>query len=108
MFMLPRSKSMRTRDRAGHYSITMLSVCLLSCGLSAWAVGPDFVRPSGPNTLHYTSEGESEQTIDAAGATQRFEPGAKIVADWWRLFECDKLDKTVAQSIDNSPTLQGA
>ena len=66
------------------------------------------MRPNGPATSHYTYEGEPNQTIDAAGGAQHFEPGAKIVLDWWRRFECDKLDKMVAQSIDNSPTLQAA
>jgi NodT family efflux transporter outer membrane factor (OMF) lipoprotein len=71
-------------------------------------VGPDFVRPQGPATPHYTYEEEPRVTIAAEGGAQRFDRGAKIAADWWRLFNCSKLDALVIQSVANNPTLQAA
>ncbi len=85
----------------------MLCVCL-SCCLGACAVGPDFARPEAPASRHYTFEEEPGGTIAAEGGAQRFEPGAKIAADWWRLFDCSKLEAVVIQSIVNNPTLQAA
>ena len=34
--------------------------------------------------------------------------GAEIAADWWRLFNCPKLDAVVLESIANNPSLQAA
>jgi NodT family efflux transporter outer membrane factor (OMF) lipoprotein len=80
----------------------------LSCGLAACAVGPDFVRPTAPATQRFTYKEEPRGTIATEGGAQRFERGAKIAADWWRLFNCPKLDAVVMQSIANNPTLQAA
>jgi NodT family efflux transporter outer membrane factor (OMF) lipoprotein len=81
---------------------------LLACVLAACAVGPDFVRPAGPASQRYTYEEEPVVAIGAEGVAQRFERGAKIAADWWRLFNCPKLNAVVAQSIADNPTLQAA
>jgi len=88
--------------------LNTLCAMLLSCGLAACAVGPDFVRPTGPATERYTHEEEPAETIAADGRAQRFEQGARIAADWWRLFNCPKLDAVVMQSIAGNPTLQAA
>jgi NodT family efflux transporter outer membrane factor (OMF) lipoprotein len=71
-------------------------------------VGPDFVRPTAPATQSYTHEEEPSGTIAAAGGAQHFERGAKIAADWWRLFNCSKLDAVVRQAVADNPTLQAA
>ena len=81
---------------------------VLSCCLAACAVGPDLVQPKEPANPSYTYEGEPNETIAAEGGAQHFEPGKKIAADWWRLFNCSKLDAVVIQSIDSNPTLQAA
>ena len=107
MFILPRNSRARARRRARDHLLKTLCV-LLSCCLAACAVGPDFVRPEAPATRHYTYEEEPSGTIAAEGGTQRFERGAKIAADWWRLFNCSKLDAVIMQSVANNPTLQAA
>jgi NodT family efflux transporter outer membrane factor (OMF) lipoprotein len=85
------------------------ALCIfLSCCLAACAVGPDFARPTAPAGQRYTYEKEHAQTIVAEGGAQRFEQSAKIAADWWRLFDCPKLDAVVMQSVANNPTLQAA
>jgi outer membrane protein TolC len=93
-------------SRAGLFE----SLCAMSltCVLAACAVGPDFVRPAGPATLHYEYSEEPARTIATIGGAQRFEYGEKVAADWWQLFECPKLDGMVMLAIANSPTLQAA
>ena len=104
--MLPRNSPVAARPRAHDY---LKAICVLfSCCLSACALGPDFVRPAAPATQRYTYEEEPARTIVADGSAQHFEPGAKIAADWWRLFGCPQLDAVVLQSIANNPTLQAA
>jgi NodT family efflux transporter outer membrane factor (OMF) lipoprotein len=72
------------------------------------AVGPNFVRPTPPDTDRYTHEAQSEATVAADGQAQHFTPGAEITADWWRLFKSPQLDAVVRQAISNNPTLQAA
>jgi len=77
-------------------------------GLSGCAVGPDFVRPEAPGVTRYTPEPAPRTTVAAAGRAQTFTEGARIAADWWRLFGSAKLDAIVAQSLADNPTLQAA
>lgn len=66
------------------------------------------MRPAAPATQHYTYGEKPAGTIAAEGGAQRFDNGAEIAADWWRLFGCPKLDAVVTQSVANNPTLQAA
>lgn len=77
-------------------------------GLSGCAVGPDFVRPEAPGVTRYTPGPAPRTTVAAAGRAQTFTEGARIAADWWRLFGSPKLDAIVAQSLADNPTLQAA
>jgi len=85
----------------GLYSILLLSV--IGC-----TVGPDFVRPEVPKTDRYTHEAGPNATIAADGKAQRFEPGAKVVADWWRLFNSLAIDAVIKDALANNPGLQAA
>ncbi len=78
-------------------------LCLISC-----AVGPDFVRPKAPAVDRYTSGPEPAATTSADGQAQRFEQGAKIAADWWRLFKSAKLDAAIEEAIANNQNLKAA
>ncbi|MCL5022624.1 MAG: efflux transporter outer membrane subunit [Nitrospirae bacterium] len=71
-------------------------------------VGPDFVRPEPPRIEHYTSGSQPGATVAADGQAQRFEKGAGIVSDWWRLFNSSKLDTVIREAMANNPTLQAA
>lgn len=84
-----------------------LSVASLFC-LIGCTVGPDFVRPEPPQIKHYTSGSQLGATITADGQAQRFEEGARIVSDWWRLFNSSKLDAVIKEAMANNPTLQAA
>ena len=107
MFTSPRNSSAGACRSARGYLLATLCVVLSGC-LTSCAVGPNFVRPAAPATQRYTYEEEPAGTIVAEGGAQRFESGAKIAADWWRLFGCPKLDAVVMQSFANNPTLQAA
>ncbi len=77
--------------------------CMAGC-----AVGPDFVRPKPPAVNRYTSGPQPASTMPADGQSQRFEPGARVAVDWWRLFNSAKLDAVIEEAIANSPGLQAA
>ena len=83
-------------------------VAIATLILSACAVGPDFVRPSPPESAGYTREALPAATVAANGQAQHFALGAKLPADWWRLFQSAPLDTIVEQAINNNQTLQAA
>jgi len=78
-------------------------LCILGC-----TVGPDFVRPEAPTIDRYTREPAPTATIPADGQVQHFEQGASVVADWWRLFNTQKLDDVIKEAVANNQTLQAA
>ena len=80
---------------------------LLSCILSC-AVGPNFERPKPPLIERYTTGATPAATMPADGKAQRFEQGAKLVSDWWRLFNSSRLDAVVKEAIANNQSLQAA
>ncbi|MBF0505399.1 MAG: efflux transporter outer membrane subunit [Nitrospirae bacterium] len=86
--------------------------CLLPLACSLFlmgcAVGPDFVRPEPPQVKHYTTGVEPSATIPADGQAQYFQEGAKIAADWWRLFNSSRIDAVIKEAIANNPTIQAA
>jgi len=94
-------------DRAGMRSLRGLCVVSLFCMLGC-AVGPNFERPKPPSIERYTPEAGPAATIPADGKAQHFEQGARIVADWWRLFNSPQLDTVVKEAIANNQNLQAA
>jgi NodT family efflux transporter outer membrane factor (OMF) lipoprotein len=81
----------------------------LSCGLAACAVGPNFLRPRTPKAaMTYNYQEDPTGTVKADGVSQHFDRGAEIAGDWWRLFNCPKLDRVVLETVANNPTLQAA
>lgn len=101
-------KNSQTRHRSCHrYFIEGTCLFLLFC-FTACAVGPDFVRPEAPVTNRYEHEDQSRETTAAPGGAQHFQNSAAIAADWYRLFDCEKLDTMVTQSVASNPTLQAA
>jgi NodT family efflux transporter outer membrane factor (OMF) lipoprotein len=107
MFISRRNSS--AAARAHSFGRVLYLLCAMLCGYAAaCAVGPDFVRPRAPATEHYTVGEQPGETVAATGGSQHFEGGASIAADWWRLFNCPKLDAVVMQSFAGNPTLQAA
>ncbi len=81
---------------------------VLLCLLSGCAVGPDFLRPKAPAVSHYSTGADPTATGAAGGVAQRFTPGAKIAAQWWRLFASKKLDAVIAEATETNPGLAAA
>jgi NodT family efflux transporter outer membrane factor (OMF) lipoprotein len=71
-------------------------------------VGPDFVRPEALAATQYTQGQEPAQTVTAAGQAQRFDHGAKIAAEWWRLFQSPKLDTVIKEAVAENLNLKSA
>jgi NodT family efflux transporter outer membrane factor (OMF) lipoprotein len=85
-------------------SLTMLLLpILVSC-----AVGPDFVRPKPPEVDAYTRGALPPETIGAGGVSQRFVPGRDIAADWWYLFQSEKLNTVIDEALQGNRDLQAA
>ena len=72
------------------------------------AVGPDFARPDPPDAAGYTYGGGPAETVQAGGKTQRFEMGALLAEEWWRLFNSAELDSMVKAAIEENWNLKSA
>jgi NodT family efflux transporter outer membrane factor (OMF) lipoprotein len=86
------------------------SMALLA-GLGGCAVGPNFHRPAPPQAADYghaPSSGETVASSGTGGAAQTFTPGLDIPAQWWRLFQSQKLSALVTQSLEGNPNLAAA
>jgi NodT family efflux transporter outer membrane factor (OMF) lipoprotein len=74
--------------------------------LSGCAAGPNFHRPNAPAVTHYSGSADPIVTLSVDGTAQRFTPGARLAADWWRLFRSSQLDAVIAEAIANNPGLE--
>jgi NodT family efflux transporter outer membrane factor (OMF) lipoprotein len=77
---------------------------LLTVGLSACAVGPDFHQPRPPEVA-LTPTALPATTETAAGKTQVFRTGADISGDWWALFHSPELNALITAALAHNPTL---
>jgi NodT family efflux transporter outer membrane factor (OMF) lipoprotein len=57
---------------------------------------------------HYTRGKDPTVTVPADGRVQYFKQNAKIVGDWWLLFNSTRLDALVKEAISNNQSLQAA
>jgi len=71
-------------------------------------VGPDFQSPEAPSVTHYTAGEDPTATAFAEGSAQRFRTDTELPADWWRLFDCPKLDDAVRRGLAANPTIAAA
>ncbi len=83
-------------------------IALLLFALTSCTVGPDFVPPEAPSVKQYNNETDPTATIPAGGVAQQFQQGAKVAAEWWRLFNSRELEAIIKEAIANNPTLQAA
>jgi NodT family efflux transporter outer membrane factor (OMF) lipoprotein len=100
-------KSNKHDSSSGPYAPGLLFLLLMAL-LAGCAVGPDFVRPQPPTNRSYAYGQEPSRTISAQSEAQQFVSGARVAADWWKLYDCSKLDSILNQSIANNPSLQAA
>jgi NodT family efflux transporter outer membrane factor (OMF) lipoprotein len=79
--------------------------------LAGCAVGPDFKVPPAPSVAGYGPERSPAATVSApvaGGASQKFEIGRDIPADWWTVFHSKELDALIAEALRANPSLQAA
>jgi NodT family efflux transporter outer membrane factor (OMF) lipoprotein len=81
---------------------------LLSSGLAACAVGPDFHQPSAPTVSGYTPDALPVAAGSANGVSQQFISGQDISGDWWSLFRSPELNSLIDAALQNNPTLLAA
>jgi NodT family efflux transporter outer membrane factor (OMF) lipoprotein len=103
------AQAVRKLDTGWTASICQRGIVVFSTlALCSCAVGPDFVRPAPPTTERYTEQTLPNQTVTAAGTSQRFISGEEVPADWWKYFQSDALNQIVANAMKNNPTVQAA
>jgi NodT family efflux transporter outer membrane factor (OMF) lipoprotein len=68
------------------------------------AVGPDFKPPAPPSAPSTTRQ----PVAASSDGSQRFEAGARIRGDWWTLFKSEPLNRLVAGSMTNNPSIDAA
>ena len=93
------------------WAVRLVAVTALAAGLAACAVGPNFHRPAPPQAADYgraPSAGETVAAPGPGGAAQSFTPGLDIPAEWWQLFQSEKLSALVARSLKGNPSLGAA
>lgn len=86
-------------------------IAALTASLAACAVGPSYHRPAAPRAGDYGSAPSTGATVASpgtGGAAQTFTPGLDIPAEWWKLFQSEKLSALVAQSLKGNPSLDAA
>jgi NodT family efflux transporter outer membrane factor (OMF) lipoprotein len=79
--------------------------------IAGCAVGPNFQRPSAPETAGYTREPLPAATAAAdmaGGAAQRLVEGMDIPGQWWTLFRSPPLNALIEQSLKTNPSLEAA
>ena len=93
--------------RARHAAACAAALALI-CVLSGCAVGPNFRQPQAPAVTHYAAGSDPRQTVAAQGTAQRFTPGEKVTADWWRLFNSAQLDAVIDEALAANPGFEAA
>jgi NodT family efflux transporter outer membrane factor (OMF) lipoprotein len=98
-------------NRTGGSVTTWLTALALVASLSDCAVGPNFKRPTPPGDGGYGSapmQGENAASPGTGGNAQRFVAQMDIPAQWWTLFQSQKLNGLVEQSLLANPNLDAA
>jgi NodT family efflux transporter outer membrane factor (OMF) lipoprotein len=91
------------------YKLLLISVAAVL--IAGCAVGPDFRRPSPPESKSYTGAPLPAETASApgpGGRAQRFLDDLDIPGEWWTLFQCRPLDQLIRRAISDSPTIAAA
>ena len=104
-FRVKPGMTLKVKGLLMQYTIVCLLLLFFIVGC---AVGPNFVRPKPPAVERYTWGAEPTTTVTADGQVQRFEKGAQVAGDWWRLFNSPKIDAVLKEALANNQTLQAA
>ncbi|HTR53575.1 MAG TPA: efflux transporter outer membrane subunit [Kofleriaceae bacterium] len=74
--------------------------------VAACRVGPDFAPPAAPSARTLTAT--PAKTTEADGHAQTFTIGAKVAADWWKLFDSPEVDALIAECYAGNQDLAAA
>jgi len=77
-------------------------------GLAGCVAAPRYETPPAPADKGYTSKPVPEATAAAdgpGGTAQRFSTAWTVPRDWWRVFECEPLNRLIEHALATSPTL---
>ncbi|MEE7477201.1 MULTISPECIES: efflux transporter outer membrane subunit [Methylobacterium] len=103
------------RARAASRLLAGALCAALCAGISACAVGPNFVAPEDPPVTRYTREplknpsaADAITTRQGGSADQSFVSGADIPGEWWKLFRSKALNRLVEEALANNPNLEAA
>jgi NodT family efflux transporter outer membrane factor (OMF) lipoprotein len=83
----------------------------LAAALAGCAVGPNYHRPPPPAAADYgtaSAQGSTVASEGSGGQAQAFTIGRDIPAQWWTLFQSEKLNALIERSLKGNPNLEAA
>jgi NodT family efflux transporter outer membrane factor (OMF) lipoprotein len=86
-------------------------IFLLSIGLSACMMGPDFHPQAAPQTQRYTASPLPKKTVATkgrAGKSEEFMLGKNVEKDWWEIYHSKEINCLVSEGIRHSPNIKAA
>ena len=86
----------------------ILVFLLISAGLVACAVGPDFVSLSAPQNAAYLKNGLPKEALIADGKSQSLISGTISDSRWWEMFKADSLNAIVDEALKQNASLQAS
>lgn len=88
----------------------VLAGAVLSAGLAACTLGPDFKKPDAPKAETYLPEPQNEFVAGGidGGEAQRIVAGLDIPGQWWGVFQSPKLDALIKAALANNPDIAAA
>ena len=86
----------------------LLVFLLVSAGLVACVVGPDFVSPSAPQNVAYSKNGLPKETLTADGRSQSLLSVTISDSRWWEMFKADSLNTIVDEALKQNASLQAS
>jgi NodT family efflux transporter outer membrane factor (OMF) lipoprotein len=107
---LPRRRLADGPIRYGRYG-RKIAVFVLTTWLAGCAAGPDFRRPSAPESADYTPTSVARRTTSTSatlGESQELIDNMRVDARWWRNLKSQELDLLIEQALEASPTLVAA
>jgi NodT family efflux transporter outer membrane factor (OMF) lipoprotein len=97
---MTRTPASFARRAAGVAAVALLAGC---------TVGPDFERPSAPDTTNYTPGGTQDLSSPGSHeAQQRLAVGVKVTGEWWDMFHSPRLSEVLKEALANNQTLATA
>ena len=82
--------------------------CVALVQMSGCTLGPNFVRPAEPDASHFSRGDAVSKTATADGLAQTFSSDISLPANWWQLFQSERLNDVVQQALAHNQTLAAA